>query len=86
VTFALLWVWIAVVVAGVLILAFSAAPLLGRLGGLRRALVKLQRRQTEAAKLQEKAAVLERTVAEVQQRAELVRGRIAAIAPGSGRK
>jgi len=79
VTAVLLWVWIAVVVVALLILGFSAAPLLGRLGGLRRAVAKLQRRQAEAMRLREKAAVLERTVAEVQ-------AKIAAIAPASDRK
>ena len=78
-TLVLLWVWIAVVVVALLILGFAAAPLLGRLGGLHRALTKLQWRQAEAVKLREKAAVLERTMAEVQTK-------IAAIAPASGRK
>jgi heme exporter protein D len=82
----LLWVWIAVVVVALVILIAVAAPLLGRLGGLRRAAVKLRRRQGEAMKLQEKAAVLERTVLEVQVKADELQRKIAAIAPGSGRR
>jgi hypothetical protein len=82
----LLWVWIAVVVVALLILAAAAAPLLGRLGGLRRAAARLQRRQADAVRLQEKAAVLERTVLEVQGRAEELQRRIAAISGGSGRR
>ncbi|MFI5891403.1 hypothetical protein ACIA5D_14970 [Actinoplanes sp. NPDC051513] len=64
----LLWVWIAVVVVALVILVAAAAPLLGKLGGLRRAAVKLQRRQQEALALQEKALVLQETVAQVEAR------------------
>ena len=53
--------------------------LLGRLSELRRAAVKLQRRQEEAMKLQEKALVLQETVLEVQQRAETLQSRLAAV-------
>jgi hypothetical protein len=86
VTAVLLWVWLAVVVVALLILGFSVVPLLGRLSGLRRAAVKLRRHQAEAIRLQENAAVLERTLAEVQQRAEPLHAIIAAIAPECCRK
>lgn len=82
----LLSVWIAVVVVALIILIVAAAKLLGRLGNLQRAGARLQRRQAEALKLQEKAAVLEETVLGVQARAEELQGKIAAIAPGSGRR
>ena len=76
-----MWIWIAVVVLAVLILGVAAAKLLGRLGGLRRAAVRLQWRQDEARKLQETAAELQRTLAGVQQRTGTVQNRIARIAP-----
>jgi hypothetical protein len=62
----LLWVWIAVVVIALVILIAAAVPLLGRLGGLRRAVVKVRRRQAEAVALQEKLLVLQETVARVE--------------------
>jgi hypothetical protein len=64
----LLWVWIAVVVIALVILVASAAPLLGKLGGLRRAVSRLRLRQEQALKLQEKLLVLEETVAQVEAR------------------
>ena len=64
----LLWVWIAVVVIAVVILVASAAPLLGKLGGLRRAVSRLRLRQEQALKLQEKLLVLQETVAQVEAR------------------
>jgi hypothetical protein len=64
----LLWVWIAVVVIAVVILVASAAPLLGKLGGLRRAVSRLRLRQAEALALQEKLLVLQQTVEQVQAR------------------
>ena len=67
-----MWTWIAVVVLGLIILGAAAAPLLGKLDGLRRALVRLQRRQAEAMRLQEDAVELERTVAEIQARVETI--------------
>ncbi|WP_250035507.1 hypothetical protein [Paractinoplanes maris] len=67
-----MWIWIAVVVLAVIILGALGVRLLGRLDGLRRAAVRLQRRQADAAKLQQSALVLQETVAEVQKRAELI--------------
>lgn len=64
----LLWVWIAVVVIALVILVASAAPLLGKLGGLRRAVSRLRLRQEQALKLQEKLLVLQETVAQVEAR------------------
>jgi len=54
------------------------------LSGLRRAAVKLQRRQQEALKLQEGAAVLEQTVLGLQRRAEVMQDRVAVIQAGLG--
>jgi hypothetical protein len=81
-----LWVWVAVAVVGVVILGSAVAPLIGRLGGMHRAALRLQRRQAEATKLEAKAAVLQQNVLEVQQRAEAIQRKIATLAPGSGRK
>ncbi|MFC3744478.1 hypothetical protein [Paractinoplanes deccanensis] len=76
-----MWIWIAVVAVALVILGVAGGRLLGRLGGLRRAAVKLQRRQAEAAKLQQRAEELQRTVLEVQQRAEEAQERVAALLP-----
>ena len=75
----LLWVWIAVVVVALVILVAAAVPLLGRLGGLRRAALRLQSRQADAVRLQERSLELERTVLEVQQRAEAVQAHVAGL-------
>jgi len=66
----LLWVWIAVVVIALIVLAVPAVRLLSRLGGLSRAMAKAQRRAAEAEKLQVKLAELEQTVQAVQAHAE----------------
>ena len=78
----LLWIWIAVVVIALIIMGSAVVSLLGRLSGLRRAAVRLQRRQSEAMKLQRGAEKLQHTVLGLQQRAELTQERIAAIKPG----
>jgi TolA-binding protein len=80
-----MWTWIAVVVLAVLVPAVAAAKLLGRLGGLRRATVRLQRRQAEAMRLQETAEELRRTLDGLQQRSGELQERIARIAPNRGR-
>ncbi|MDT4994288.1 MAG: hypothetical protein QOH97_4180 [Actinoplanes sp.] len=81
----MLWVWLAVVVVSLIILGSAALSLLGRLSVLQHAAVRLQRRQQEAAKLQEGAAVLERSVLALQQRAEVTQGRIATIQAALGK-
>ena len=80
-----LWVWIAVVVVALIIVGSVALPLLGRLAGLRRAALRLQRRQEEAIRLQQRAAVLEQTVLGVQERAEIMQGRLETIQAGLGK-
>ncbi len=77
----MLWIWIAVVVVAVIIMGAAGFRLLGKLDGLRRAAVRLQRRQADAAKLQENALVLQETVVDVQQRAELMQEHLAALTP-----
>ena len=78
------WIVIGVVVLAVIVLIASAVPVLRRLSGLGRAAEKLQRRQAEAMKLQEGAAVLEQSVLGLQQRAEVAQDRMAAIRAGRG--
>ncbi|MDT5043097.1 MAG: hypothetical protein QOE51_4082 [Actinoplanes sp.] len=80
----MLWIWLAVVVVCLVILGSAALSLLGRLSVLQHAAVRLQRRQQEAAKLQEGVAVLERSALALQQRAEVTQGRIATIQAGLG--
>ena len=75
----LLWIWIAVVVLALIILGAAAAPLPGKLGGLRRAAMRLQRRQAEAMRLLPAAADLEQRVLGLQER-------LAALAPADHRK
>ncbi|MDT5033298.1 MAG: hypothetical protein QOC94_3469 [Actinoplanes sp.] len=80
----MLWIWLAVVVVCLVILGSAALSLLGRLSVLQHAAVRLQRRQEEAAKLQEGVAELERSALALQQRAEVTQGRIATIQAGLG--
>ncbi len=77
----LLWIWIVAVVFALFVLIGAAVPVLRRLGGLRRAAVRLQLRQADAAKLQASAAELEQTLAGVQARAEQMQERLAALSP-----
>ena len=79
-----MWIVIAAVVIGLIVLVAVTLPLAGRLSTLRRALAKLQRRQAEAMALQAGAARLEQTVLETQQRAETMQERIALIKAGRG--
>ena len=71
-----LWIWIAVVVVAVVIMGIAAWQLLGRLGSLGRAAVKLQHRQDEVRALQSVAEELQQTVANLEKRAgELAQNR-----------
>jgi hypothetical protein len=79
-----MWIVIAAVVAGLIILVAVSLPVVGRLSALRRAVVKLQRRQAEAMALQAGAARLEQTVLEMQQRTETMQERLAVIKAGRG--
>jgi heme exporter protein D len=81
----LTWVWVAVVVLALIIMGTAVMSVLGRLSELDRAARKLQARQAEAMKLQEGAAVLERSVLAVQERAELMQERVESIQAGLGK-
>ena len=77
----MIWIWIAAVVVALVALGIAGFKVLGQLGGLQRAAVKMQRRQAEAMKLQAGAAELEQTLAGLQQRAEQLQERLAALSP-----
>jgi len=79
-----MWIVIAAVVVGLIILVAASVPLLGRLSRLRRAAAKLERRQAEAMALQAGVARLEQTVLQVQKRAETMQEGIALIKAGGG--
>jgi len=78
------WIVLGVVLLALVILAASVFAVLDRLNGLERAARRLQRRQTEAMKLQQDAVVLEETVAGLQRRAETMQGQLAVIKAGHG--
>ena len=79
-----MWIVIAAVVLGLVILVAVALPVVGRLSGLRRAMARLQRRQEEATRLQAGAQMLEQTLLGLQHRAETMQDRIALIKAGHG--
>jgi large-conductance mechanosensitive channel len=78
------WIVLGVVLLALVILAASVFAVLDRLNGLERAARRLQRRQTEAMKLQQDAVVLEETVVGLQRRAETMQGQLAVIKAGHG--
>jgi HAMP domain-containing protein len=77
-----MWIVIAAVVLGLIILVAVTVPVIGRLSALRRAVRRLQGRQQEALKLQAGAAELERTLTGLQRRAETTQERLALIRAG----
>jgi hypothetical protein len=81
----LLWVWIAVVVVALIILGSAIMSVAGRLAGLQRAAGRLRRRQQEAMKLEQGAAVLEQSVLGLRERAEVTQERVASIQAGLGK-
>lgn len=78
------WIAIALVVLALVVLVVSVFSVLTRLNGLDRAARRLQRRQEEAMKLQRHAVVLEKSVAGLQQRAEIMQAQVAVIKAGRG--
>jgi hypothetical protein len=81
----LMWVWIAVGAIALVVLSFAVSRPLGRLPGLRRAAVKLQRRQEEALKLQAAGEKLQQNVLSLQQRAERAQDSVTQIKANLGR-
>ncbi|MGN9906651.1 hypothetical protein ACTMTJ_03760 [Phytohabitans sp. LJ34] len=74
-----LWVVIAVVLVGLLVLVLAAGSLVGRLRPLRRAAMALLRRQAEAEKLQAAALTLAQEAETLRLKAEITQERIALI-------
>jgi hypothetical protein len=79
-----MWIVIAAVVAGVVLLGAAAWSVARRLPELDRAMRRLLRRQEEALKLQEDALVLQETIDGLAQRAQTATERVAIIKAGRG--
>jgi hypothetical protein len=79
-----MWIVIAVVVLALVVLVTVTLPVIGRLSGLQRAVLRLQRRQDDAMRLQAGAAELEQTMLGLQRRAETMQERLAVITAGRG--
>jgi hypothetical protein len=79
-----MWIVIAAVVLGLIILVAVSVPVVRRLSGLQRAALRLQRRQAEAMTLQAGAETLEQTVLGLQERAETMQDWIELIRAGHG--
>ncbi len=78
------WILIAAVVAGLIILVAVSLPVVGRLSALRRAVLRLQRRQEEAMALQAGAQRLEQSLLGLQRRAATTEERLAVIKAARG--
>jgi hypothetical protein len=72
------WIVAAVFVAALLILVLAVRPVLARLGGLRRAVTRLQQRQAQALALQEAAEALNERVVQLGEQVEAANRRRAA--------
>jgi hypothetical protein len=79
-----LWVVIAAVLVGLLVLVMAAGSLAGRLRPLRRAATALLRRQAEAEKLQAAAFTLAQEAETLRLKAEITQERLALIKVKSG--
>ncbi|MFG1604402.1 hypothetical protein [Actinoplanes sp. NPDC049265] len=79
-----MWILIGAGVLGVIVLAAVSVPLLGKLGDLRRAGERLQRRQADALKLQDNAEQLQETLLGLEQRTTTMQERLALIKAGHG--
>lgn len=76
------WIVIGVVVLGLVVLALSAGPVLGRLPELERAVRRLLLKQEQAERLQVAAEALQQRVETVAAQAEQAAGRVEAIKAG----
>lgn len=79
-----MWIVIGVVVLSLVLLVAVTVPLVGRLGALQRAMLRLRRRQEEAMRLQQDAAVLQQTMLGLQQGAETMQERLAVVRAARG--
>jgi hypothetical protein len=79
-----LWVVIAAVLVGLLVLVVALASLAGRLRPLRRAATRLLRRQAEVEKVQAAALTLAQEAETLRLKAEITQERLALIKVKSG--
>jgi hypothetical protein len=79
-----LWIVLAAVVVGLLMLAVSAGSLVGRLRPLRRAATTLLRRQAEVERLQAAAVSLAQEAETLRLKTEITSERLALIKVKSG--
>jgi hypothetical protein len=79
-----MWIVIAAVVAGLVILVAVSLPVVGKLSGLHRAAVRLHHRQQDAMRLQAGAQAMEQTLLGLQRRAGTMQDRLAVIKAGRG--
>ncbi|HEV8174132.1 MAG TPA: hypothetical protein VGP91_10845 [Actinoplanes sp.] len=79
-----MWIVVAAVVVGMIVLVAAVAPVLGRLSGLRRAVTKLQRRQADAMRLRAAGVELERSLVALRERADEAQRRLAVIKAARG--
>ncbi|UQU68130.1 hypothetical protein COUCH_18415 [Couchioplanes caeruleus] len=78
------WIVVGVVVLGLVVLGAAVMTVVGRLSALDRAMRRLLLRREQAEKLQAGAAALERSVAELQERAAIAEEQVAIIKAGRG--
>ncbi|MFC0527788.1 hypothetical protein [Phytohabitans kaempferiae] len=74
-----LWIVIAVVLVGLLVLGLAAGSLMGRLGPLRRASTTLLRRQSEVEQLRAAAVTLAQEAEALRLKTEITQERLALI-------
>lgn len=79
------WIVLAVFVVALVVLGLAVRPVLVRLPRLHRSVRRLQRREQELLRLQHSAAVLEETLAGLQERGTVAQDRLAVIRAGRGR-
>jgi hypothetical protein len=79
-----MWIVIAVVIVAVILLVAAVVSVLGRLSGLRRAMLRLHRWQQEATQVQAATAEVERTLIALRERAEEAERRVAVIKAARG--
>ncbi|TDB73965.1 MULTISPECIES: hypothetical protein [unclassified Micromonospora] len=79
------WIVLAVVLFALVVLALAVRPVVARLPRLRRAVLALQRRQTEAEALRETAEALQERAEALQRRAEVTQERVALIRAKRGK-
>ncbi|HEY2670067.1 MAG TPA: hypothetical protein VGJ07_06785 [Rugosimonospora sp.] len=73
------WIVAALVVLGVVLLVLAVLPVLRRLAGLKRAMMKIRQRAVDAQALEAAAGALQARLAEVSTHAEAVAHRAAEI-------